>query len=99
MPPMAAGVGYAPVAMMGVPAAMAVPGYMPQHAPQMYSTVPAHGKVMPHKIVNPSCHKCHGSGWNSAKGKACSKCVCKKCNGTGWKAHKNKPCKEFKIKH
>jgi hypothetical protein len=40
--------------------------------------VPSHGshgggmggqKPMPHKIVNPHCKKCHGTGWNSYKGK------------------------------
>ena len=60
-----------------------------------------HGGVipaMPHKIVNPACHKCHGTGWNAKKNKSCGRCVCKKCGGTGWKAKKNKPCKKMKVK-
>ena len=54
---------------------------------------------MPHKLMNPGCPKCRGSGWNAYKNKACKRCVCSKCNGTGWKAGKNKPCKKMKLKH
>ena len=53
---------------------------------------------MPHKLMNPGCHKCHGSGWNGSKNKACKKCVCEKCGGSGWNAKKNKACKKMKIK-
>ena len=55
-----------------------------------------HGKLMPHKIINPSCNKCHGTGLKAENGKPCERCVCKKCNGTGWQADENKPCKEIK---
>ena len=42
-------------------------------------------KPMPHKIVNPHCHKCHGSGFNAHKHKPCKLCVCSKCGGYGVK--------------
>lgn len=62
-----------------------------------YGGVPAGN--MPHKIVNPNCHKCRGTGWNSYKGKQCKRCVCKKCNGSGWNYKKNRACTKIKIKH
>lgn len=85
---------------------MMPPGYMPSQPgmmqPGMVMTQGHHGHggavARPHARINPSCHKCHGTGWNSHKGKACGKCVCKKCGGSGWNAHKNKVCKKMHIK-
>jgi len=52
---------------------------------------------LPHVKVNPECRKCHGTAWNSVKGRECRKCVCHKCGGSGFRTDKNLPCKKIKT--
>ena len=89
--------GYVPV----MPSAVAYPA---PGMPQMYpgtipGAYPGGARPMPHKINNPGCHKCHGTGWKAYKNKPCGRCVCKKCGGTGFNAKKHKPCLKIKLKH
>ena len=111
MPPPGYGVPapMVPVMPMGV-AGVPAPYYQPGMQPQVHIQVggvpgsypggyPGAPRPMPHKIVNPGCPKCHGSGWKAHKNKPCGRCVCKKCNGTGYNSKKNKPCLKIKLKH
>ena len=57
---------------------------------------PGAGQPLTHIEINPDCHKCHGTGFNEKKHKACRKCACRKCDGTGWNIKKNRACEKFK---
>ncbi|CDW80549.1 c2 domain containing protein [Stylonychia lemnae] len=92
--------GYAPPMGYQQPGYQMPPGYIPQQQmPSIQVHIQGGHSAQPHKIVNPHCHKCRGSGWNSHKNKPCGRCVCKKCGGSGWNSRKNKACKKMKIKH
>ena len=63
-----------PMMAPGVPGMMAPPTYFPPGGMPGVHVGPSHGHgghgghggppSMPHKIINPHCHKCHGTGWN-----------------------------------